>query len=77
MKLANLFTSDVQVKEIKKNGSAENDLTKITIGADGKVYLAKALFDGLTNSQTVTFKLTDGTTDTSEFTVTAKCSSTD
>ncbi len=72
LKLTNLFTSDVQVKEIKKNGSAENDLTKITIGADGKVYLAKALFDGLTNSQTVTFKLTDGTTDTSEFTVTAK-----
>ena len=71
IKLTNLFISDVQVKEVKKNGSGD-DVKKVTIGADGKVYLAKALFDGLTNNQTVTFNLTDGTKDSTEFTVTAK-----
>ena len=72
LKLTNLFTSDVQVKEIQKNNVPETDLTKITIGSDGKVSLDKSLLDGLTNTQTVKFKLTDGTNDSAEFTVTAK-----
>ena len=72
LKLTNLFTSDVQVKEIQKNNVPEKDLTKITIGSDGKVSLDKSLLDGLTNTQTVKFKLTDGTNDSAEFTVTAK-----
>ena len=75
LNLTNLTASDIKVKEIKKNNVPESDLTKITI-KDGKVYLAADLFSGLTNNQTVKFKLTNGaekdTVDSAEFTVTAK-----
>ena len=70
LKLTNLFDSEVQVKEVKKN-DVKDDNSNVTF-KDGKVYLNAKLFEGLTNTQTVKFTLTDGTNDSAEFVVTAK-----
>ena len=70
LKLTNLFDSEVQVKEVKKN-DVKDDNSNVTF-KDGKVYLNAKLFEGLTNTQTVKFILTDGTNDSTEFVVTAK-----